>query len=128
MGVRVVAVEADRVVLRAPLAENINHRGTLFGGSASALAILAAWSVVHLRLRETGMGHRLVIQRNTMHYDAPVTGDFEVIGRLAEPEAWERFVETLMRRGRARIAATAELAYEGAVAGRLEADFVALSA
>jgi thioesterase domain-containing protein len=42
MQVSVDAVAADGVTLRAPLAPNINHRETVFGGSASAVAILAA--------------------------------------------------------------------------------------
>ena len=42
MQVSVAAVDADGVTLQAPLAPNINHRDTVFGGSASAVAILAA--------------------------------------------------------------------------------------
>ena len=55
MAVRVVSVSDDSVVLGADLAPNINHRETLFGGSASAIAILAAWSLVHSRLHSAGM-------------------------------------------------------------------------
>jgi thioesterase domain-containing protein len=44
MQVAVVAVDASGVTLAAPLAPNINHRDTVFGGSASAVAILAAWA------------------------------------------------------------------------------------
>ena len=36
MGVRVAAVTLQRAELRAPLAPNINHRETVFGGSAAA--------------------------------------------------------------------------------------------
>ena len=42
MGVTVRSVSGEAVTLAAPLAPNINHRETVFGGSASALAILAA--------------------------------------------------------------------------------------
>jgi len=44
MGVRVVACDESGVRLTAPLYPNINHRATVFGGSASAVAILAAWT------------------------------------------------------------------------------------
>ena len=81
MDVSAVRVEPDTVVLEAPLAPNINHRKTVFGGSASALGILAAWSLVHLRLAETKLEHRLVIQRNTMSYDAPIEGTFTATAR-----------------------------------------------
>ena len=66
MQVSVVEVLPAGVVLSAPLAPNINHRDTVFGGSASALAILAAWSLLHTRLSGEGIASRLVIQRNTM--------------------------------------------------------------
>ena len=68
MEVTVVEASPHQVVLSAPLAPNINHRDTVFGGSASAVAILAAWSMLHLRLSAEGLGSRLVIQRNTMDY------------------------------------------------------------
>ena len=73
MQVSVDAVAADGVTLRAPLAPNINHRETVFGGSASAVAILAAWSLLHTRLLADGIAARLVIQSNTMDYDAPTS-------------------------------------------------------
>ena len=74
MAVSVRSVEHDAVILLAPLAPNINHRDTVFGGSASALAILAAWSLLHVRLRAEGITGRLVIQRNSMEYERPVSG------------------------------------------------------
>jgi thioesterase domain-containing protein len=45
MGVEVVMADWHAVTLRAPLAPTINHRKTVFGGSASAVAILAAWAL-----------------------------------------------------------------------------------
>ncbi len=46
MAVEVRTASPAGVTLFAPLAPNINHRDTVFGGSASALAILAAWSAL----------------------------------------------------------------------------------
>lgn len=46
MGVEVVVADWNSVTLRAPLAPNINHRETVFGGSASAVAIPAAWALI----------------------------------------------------------------------------------
>src|SRR5487761_2583361 len=82
MSVGVVSIAAERVVLSAPLGPNINHRSTVFGGSASAVAILAAWSLLHLRLTGAGMESRLVIQKNSMDYLAPITGDFTATAQL----------------------------------------------
>src|SRR5687768_8333506 len=76
MAVRVVSIADDKVILGAPLGPNINHRDTVFGGSASALAILSAWSLLHLRLTAADQPSRVVIQRNSMDYLAPIDGDF----------------------------------------------------
>ena len=122
----VLAVSTEGITLGAPLAPNINHRETVFGGSASALAILAAWALVHTRLHAEGISCRLVIQRNTMTYDRPIAGAFTATAALAQPEDWPRFLRMLRRKGRARIAVQASLQIEGATAGRFEGEFVAL--
>jgi thioesterase domain-containing protein len=121
MGVGVASISVEAVVLAAPLAPNINHRDTLFGGSASAVAILAAWSLLHTRLRGEG------VQRNAMDYVRPVDGDFTATATLAAPDAWPAFLRTLARHGRARIAVTATLRQGDAIAGKLDGDFVALA-
>ena len=126
MQVSVDAVAADGVTLRAPLAPNINHRETVFGGSASAIAILAAWSLLHTRLLAEGITARLVIQSNTMDYDAPILGEFSARSSLEAPEQWPRFTRTLARMGRARMRAVAVLESDGQVVGRLTGEFVGL--
>jgi thioesterase domain-containing protein len=128
MAVRVVSVGTDAVVLRAPLAPNINHRETVFGGSASAVAILAAWSLLHVRLRGEGIVSRLVIQRNTMEYEQAITGDFTARSSLAQPAHWPQFTRMLARKGKARIEVSSVLERDGHVAGRLMGEFVALGA
>lgn len=49
MQVSVIEAGQNKVILSAPLAPNINHVGTAFGGSESTVAILAAWSLPHVR-------------------------------------------------------------------------------
>jgi len=126
MQVHVVSADTNSVVVSAPLAPNINHRSTLFGGSASAIAIVSAWSLLHVRLIAAGHESRIVIQRNTMDYLEPVHGDFFARSHMAPDADWDGFLRMLSRRGRARIALGAVLEFEGREAGRLSADFVAL--
>jgi len=127
MQVKVVSIDADTVILSAPLAPNINHRETVFGGSASALAILAAWSLLHTRMRAENLDGQLVLQRNTMEYDKPILGDFTARSSLAKAGDWPKFTRTLARRGKARLAVVSVLEHAGKVVGRLEGEFVALS-
>jgi thioesterase domain-containing protein len=126
MQVSVVSVDLDGVTLGAPLAPNINHQDTVFGGSASALAILAGWSLLHTRLAGAGLSRRLVIQRNTVNYDLPIAGPFMARAFIRTPAAWESFVVMLRRKGRARLTVSCILEYDGRPAGRFEGGFVAL--
>ncbi|MDH4275511.1 MAG: thioesterase domain-containing protein, partial [Gammaproteobacteria bacterium] len=114
------------VTLSAPLAPNINHRETVFGGSASAVAILAAWTLLHVRLTNADIRSRVVIQRNTMNYDLPITGTFSATARLPEDAQWENFLKMLMRKGRARITISVTLHCGQETVGRLTGEFVAL--
>lgn len=125
MAVRVVSITEDSVVLGAPLAPNINHRDTVFGGSASAVAILSAWCLLHLRLTALGHPSRVVIHRNTMDYLAPIAGDFTARSALAAGQDWDKFMNMLTRKGIGRISVDAALDYDGVAAGRLSGDFVA---
>ncbi|HNR23032.1 MAG TPA: YiiD C-terminal domain-containing protein [Steroidobacteraceae bacterium] len=127
MDLDVLDAGAGSVLLSAPLAPNVNHRGTAFGGSVSALAILSAWSLLHVRLHDESIESRLVIQRNVMEYLQPIDGTFTARATLATAESWDPFVRLLRRRGKARIAVLASLEYGGAVAGRFEGEFVALT-
>lgn len=126
MHVGVVAADANGVVLQAPLAPNINHRDTVFGGSASALAILAAWSLLQVRVMAAGLSPRLVIQRNTMDYERPIAGTFQARSALAEPGHWTQFTHTLERKGKARIAVNTVLSFDGELAGHFNGEFVAI--
>jgi thioesterase domain-containing protein len=125
MAVRVVSISDDKVILGAPLGPNINHRDTVFGGSASAVAILSAWSLLHLRLTAAGQPSRVVIQRNSMDYLAPISGEFTATATNPSAAVWDSFMRMLTRRGVGRITVGAELEFEGKVAGRLSGEFVA---
>jgi len=128
LGVEVQHADSESVRLRAPLLANINHRETAFGGSVSAVAILSAWTLLHLRLRQEGYSCQLVIQRNSMEYRRPIADDFQAVARLVEPNAWPRFQQTLSRRGKARIRVLAVVESAGSEAGFFEGVFVALNA
>lgn len=120
------AASEDGVTLAAPLAPNINHRDTLFGGSAAAVAILAAWALVHVRLQAAGMEGRIVIHASRMGYDRPVDGDFVARAYLPGDAAWRRALTALKRRRMARLIVHAELESAGVRACGFEGEFVIL--
>jgi len=87
--------------------------------------ILAAWSLLHVRLLEEGVVCEIVIQSNQMDYDRPITGAFTAVSSLADTSVWPDFLKILTRRKRARIEVQSLLTFDGAVAGRLKGRFVA---
>ena len=125
MVVSVIELNPESVVLGAPLAPNVNVHETVFGGSAAALALLAAWSLLYLRMLGTGLNGHLVIQRNTMDFDLPISGSFTARSSFTRADAWAPFVQTFTRRGMARITLSSVLVFDGRVTGRFEGEFVA---
>ena len=125
MGVQVKMATPEQVLLAAPLAPNINHHQTVFGGSGAVLATLAAWSLLHVRLKHDQIDAQLVIQRSSMEYDRPIRGDFDAVSRFTDESAWNRFRATLERRGRARITVNAYLLHAELEMGSFVGDFVA---
>lgn len=126
MAVEVLEASADHVLIEAPLEPNINMHGTMFGGSAATLALLAAWSVVHLNLESAGLPSKLVIHRTEVEYLLPIEGCTRASARLNEAD-WETFRHAYDRRGRGRLKVMSELLYNGQVATRLIGEFVAIS-
>ena len=105
MGLTVLGWEHGQLRLHLPLAPNINHKSTLFGGSLYCAAVLAGWGWLHLRLREAGIedGH-IVIQDGQISYPLPVKADAVAICDAPAAALWDKFVTTYQRRGRARLA------------------------
>ncbi|HTV51677.1 MAG TPA: YiiD C-terminal domain-containing protein [Steroidobacteraceae bacterium] len=128
MGVSVREASPARVRLAAPLAPNLNPHASVFGGSAVAIAILAAWTLLTVRERAAGYGAGLIIQRSSMRYERPITADFEALCELTDEARYARFRALLERRGRARITLTAWLQQDTVRAASFEGDFVGLRA
>ena len=126
MGVSVEEVSTERVTLSAPLAPNINHRETVFGGSAAAVATLCAWSLVMVRMKSEGLPGRLVIARNTMEYSRPIEGDFLGTAESTDLSNWALFCRSLARKGKGRLSAASNLYFQESSAASFSGQFVAI--
>lgn len=120
------AVTADTVKLSAPLANNINHAGTAFGGSISMLAILSGWSLLHCRLNNLNIKHSLVIKRNEIDYLKPTKDQFSAEAFLTDADEWSLFLETLSKKGRARISVSCSIMCAGDNTAEFKGIYVAI--
>lgn len=124
MQVQVASYDAAGLALSAPLAPNINHERTAFGGSLASLATLACWGYLWLLL-EDEPGMHMVVNEAHMRYLKPVTGVLSA--RCAAPFAAEqnKFLEILARRGKARLELKAGIAEHGVLCAEYTGSFVA---
>jgi thioesterase domain-containing protein len=128
LGLRVRVAAPDGVELDAPLAPNINHSGTVFGGSAAAVAVLAAWALVEVRLAAAGVAGRIVIRRSEMDFLRPIGGDFSATARAPDDADWARLRATLGRGRMGRIAVRAVLTCDAETVGELVGEFAVVPA
>jgi thioesterase domain-containing protein len=126
MGVTVRQADPDCVVLAAPLAPNVNHSGTVFGGSASSVAVLAAWALVEVRLQSIGQPGRIVIRRSAMAFEQPIVAAFTACAEAPAAADWERLLSTLRRGRMGRIVVRSVLDCEGTRVGELEGEFAVI--
>ncbi|NBT10836.1 MAG: hypothetical protein EBS47_06940 [Betaproteobacteria bacterium] len=129
MRLSVRAVEPDRVLISAPLEPNRNVHGTLFGGSGTAIALVAAWSLVVARMHAEGLTAPLVVARQTTQYFKPVTDTVMASASFEGAWAWEGFRQAVAQGQRARVGVVVTLEQTpGDVAARIEALFAAVPA
>jgi thioesterase domain-containing protein len=107
IGIQIVAYDGESLALGAPLAQNINDKGSVFSGSLGAVVTLAGWGLLWLLLEEQLLSGAIVIQDSAISYLRPVRRDF--VARCRKPALGEieQFRSALLRRGRARLAVEA---------------------
>lgn len=127
MGIEVEHASSQRIVLRAPFSNNINHKKTVFGGSLHAVATLACWSLLHVNLvLLEGQKVQLVIARSEVDYLSPVTTDFKAECTMPGAAEWIRFTTTFQKRGKARLKLSSRIPQEGRLCVDYTGVFVAL--
>ncbi|WP_372017377.1 YiiD C-terminal domain-containing protein [Pseudoxanthomonas sp. 10H] len=131
--VRAMQVDVDderdgRLCLSAPLAPNVNDKGSAFGGSLVSLMTLAGWALATRRLAQAGLKADVYVADSQVRYLAPLHADLRAEAWLEEGD-WDTFVATFRQRGRARcrIAACVRLP-GGEEATVFSGRFVALAA
>lgn len=122
MQVKVESADATGLRLTAPLGPNINHERSAFGGSLASLMTLTCWGYLWLQLEDQA-GLHIVVKDAQLSYLKPVTATLDA--RCAPPatEELQKFLDTLARRGKARIELKAEILQDGAAAARYTGSF-----
>jgi thioesterase domain-containing protein len=125
MGARIERLDADGLVATAPLAANVNHMGTAFGGGLQALATLAGWGITLVTAGDDER-YRVVVREVGMKFLAPVRGDLVARARWPGDAEARAFRERLRDRGRARLRVRVVIGPDDAPEAEFEGEFVAL--
>jgi thioesterase domain-containing protein len=126
MGLRVAAYDGQTLQLTAPLAPNVNDKGTAFGGSLYNLAVLCGWSLLRLKLNEAGLNEKnIVIHEANTRYLLPVTGELHAACTLTG-DVLNEFMQPLQKKGRARITLTVAIHQQDRTAVEFTGQYVAL--
>jgi thioesterase domain-containing protein len=63
------------LTMEAPLAPNINNKGTAFGGSLASIGLFGGWAVATLAFMDNGIDNtEIVVFRNEMTFERPARG------------------------------------------------------
>jgi thioesterase domain-containing protein len=114
MGIIVEAANDARLVLRAPLAPNANHKGTAFGGSLYSLAVLTGWAWLTRFLVTRNLDAEAVIQESSMRFLRPVHGEMRASIEIPADADIDKFQKMLVRADRGRIRLQVKM-HEGSV-------------
>ncbi len=127
MGVRPESFGRGEMRFILPLENNLNDKGTAFGGSTSAAMIVAGWSLVYLHLQSLGIHADVVIYRNRSRWLRPLNTDATVVARWQAPALGSMVTDALFRMRRQRVSCDIEVVdMKGQVHSQMQADYVIL--
>ena len=77
------------LTMEAPLAPNINNKGTAFGGSIASICLFGGWAVATLAFLDNGIENtEIVVYKNEMTFERPARGHLTVNAYL-KPDDFE---------------------------------------
>lgn len=91
------------LTLEAPLAPNINNKGTAFGGSIASICLFAGWAVATLSFVDNDIHNtEIVVYKDEMTFERPARGHL-IVKAYIEPGDFEACLDRLRAGDRSRI-------------------------
>jgi thioesterase domain-containing protein len=101
MGLQAQAYDGQCLRVSAPLANNVNHQQSAFGGSLFSVVALAGWGILQLKITEMDLDCNTVIAGGEVSYQLPVFSELVCECRL--PPDYPAFAAKLRETGKASI-------------------------
>ncbi len=91
------------LTMEAPLAPNINNKGTAFGGSIASICLFGGWAVSTLAFTDNNIHNtEIVVYKNEMTFERPARGHL-TINAYIKPDDFEACLARLKANDRKRI-------------------------
>ena len=126
LGIKITGWHNGKVELTAPLAKNLNDKGTAFAGSIDSMLDLAGWSAITLALREAGIAADVMIVKCKTEYTAAVRSNMTATAELSENEK-SQMLQKLSETGRYRIALQCRLFDEDRICTSMNASYAVIA-
>ncbi len=88
--VSIDAYDGETLRLSAPLSENINDKGTAFGGSLYNLCVIAGWGMTHLKALALGLEGDIVVAKGEISYLRPLKDRLVATAHTPEADILEK--------------------------------------
>ncbi len=109
MRLELVKFDGLTLQVKAPLINNINDKGSVFGGSSSALMIIAAWSLIKLNCQDNEIHADIVIHKNETIWQKAMYGDLTINTRFQNDPDFQQVKVLLDSKKHKRVTCLIEL-------------------
>jgi len=91
------------LTVEAPLAPNINNKGTAFGGSIASICLFSGWAVSTLAFTDNKvLNTEIVVYKNAMTFERPARGQLTVEAHI-KPDDFDECLAQLKTGENARV-------------------------
>jgi thioesterase domain-containing protein len=127
LGIRVLSLTESQAILEMPLGPNVNHKGTLLGGSLYSACAFACYGIFLACLRGQKIEtNDIVISKGEIQYKAPVNHDCRITAGFASTNERDVFFETLRLKNKSRLKMTAQIHVNQILCAEFTGQFVAI--
>lgn len=124
MGFEIVELTRNEIILGAPIENNINHRGSAFGGSIDSLFLTTGWAFIRFLIDHYKPTPIIVGSKGCTTFLKPILNNFESKLKLPDVKVIDEFLDTYKRFGKARITLEAVIEDEEKIYAAFRGDYV----
>ncbi len=124
MGLKVEELSREKVQLSAPLDNNRNHVGSVFGGSIDSLFFTTGWAFLKLLIEEFNPEPKIIGSKGEVEFYKPVKEEFYTNLIIPENSQIESFLECYKANLKAKITLTAVIEKQGITYASFQGTYV----